>query len=376
MNIKTLLACAAVLFQSDSPRSLLIQGPHGIGKSALAKKLARTHKAKSTGKPLKLIDKRLAQLTEGDIVGLPFKNETKRTTEWYAPDWIREACEIPCLLFLDEANRASGEVMQSSFQLVLDRCLGDNVLHPDTRIVVAVNNDSRLYQVNDMDPAYRDRFWQCELTPTAEEWIEWGEDTSPEGGNIHGTVLDFIRSNPSCLDPSDAVNPSEKQPSRRSWEGFNSAAVLSGFIDKDYKQLTPEEVNTFTFLAAGFLGSVGTQFMGHFKSVEKQVNAADIMNNYSAVAKRCEEMSQSDQNAVINRCVEWLRSNLLTEEQCINLGEFFKVLPGELAVAFWQEIAKHHGETTTNIKLVHKHIYQKIISAVNNGAGQPKASTT
>jgi energy-coupling factor transporter ATP-binding protein EcfA2 len=372
MNIKTFLACAALICASDSPKSILIQGPHGIGKSALARKLARTIKAKSTGGPLKLIDKRLAQLTEGDIIGLPFKNEEKKTTEWYAPDWIRMACEEPCLLFLDEGNRGTGEVLQASFQLVLDRCIGENKLHPDTRVFMAINNDTRLYQVADLDPAYRDRFWQCDLTPTVEEWLEWAKDETPEGGNIHKTVWSFVAQNHTALDPSDAVAQDEKQPSRRSWEGFNTAAVLSGWLEKDWKSLDAETQTVFTMLSHGYVGrDVGNQFIEYYKTLEAQVTALDVLDNWDTVKDRIVAMSQSDWNALSDRVVTALETITLTEDQAVNIGKFMRVLPGELRVAFWQETAKRHQNTTTNLKLMHNHINTAIVEAI----GKPASST-
>lgn len=365
MNIKTFLACATLLCASDSPRSILIQGGHGIGKSALAKKLARTLKTKS-GQPLRLIDKRLAQLTEGDIIGLPKMNEETKVTEWFPPDWIRMACDQPCLLFLDEGNRATGEVMQASFQLVLDRCLGENKLHPDSRIFMAINSDVRLYQVAELDPAYRDRFWQCDLTPSVEEWIEWGRDTSPEGGNISEVVLNFIVGSPTSLDPSDAGDQNEKQPSRRSWDGFNTTAQLAGFLDADWQKLGSEEQTVYTMIAQGFLGrDVGTLFIDHVKTLEARVSADDVVNNWSAVEDRVKNrLTQSEHNALIDRLVTWLQENTLTDDQAKNIGHFVKVIPGELAVAFWQETAKCHEKTVTNLKLMHAYVMEYIVEAV------------
>ena len=44
--------------------SVLIRGDHGIGKSQIVKQLGAQFN-------LPIIDKRLSQLTEGDIIGLP-----------------------------------------------------------------------------------------------------------------------------------------------------------------------------------------------------------------------------------------------------------------------------------------------------------------
>lgn len=375
MNIKTFLTCAAVILNSATPRSILVQGPHGIGKSALARKLARKTIAKSTGQPLRLIDKRLAQLTEGDIIGLPFKNTEKRTTEWLPPDWIRLACEEPCLLFLDEGNRGTVEVLQASFQIVLDRCLGENKLHPETRIVMAVNDDSRIYQVTQMDPAYRDRFWQCDLTPTAEEWLAWARNDDPlEGGCIHPTICDFVAQNHTVLDPSDAADPSEKQPSRRSWEGFNDIARASGYINKIHNELTSDDMTCFTMIAQGFFGkSVADQFIEYFKTIERQVSADDVVNNWDDVKERVSHMATHEWNALTDRLVVWLQNNILTDDQAANIGKYVGTIDGELRIAFWMEAAKHHSKTVTNMKLFHKHIQPYMLEAATKATVGPRA---
>ena len=218
-----------------------------------------------------------------------------------------------------------------------------------------------------MDPAYRDRFWQCDLTPSVEEWLEWARDSSPEGGNVHPAITNFIVGMPSVLDPSEAANPGDKQPSRRSWDGFNTAARLAGFLDKEWKELSSDDQTVMQMIATGFLGhEVAGGFIGFFKELERQVSAVDVIDNWDDVKKRVVEMTQSDHNGLIDRMVTWLKNpeNLLTEKQAENVGKFVEVIPGELRVAFWQEVAKNHATTTTNLKTFHKYVAPHIIKAI------------
>ena len=127
MDIKT--------FNNIAPRlpaeiAVLIQGPTGIGKSYLVKDIA-------AGLELPVVDRRLSQMSEGDMVGLP--ELVEGTTRFCPPDWYARACREPVVLFMDELNRATPEVIQAAFQIVLDRELNGHQLHPDTRVFAAVN---------------------------------------------------------------------------------------------------------------------------------------------------------------------------------------------------------------------------------------------
>ena len=68
MDIKTFVNVAAVL---PASQAVLIRGPHGIGKSQLVNQISSNIVVESCPDGLPLIDRRLAQMTEGDIIGLP-----------------------------------------------------------------------------------------------------------------------------------------------------------------------------------------------------------------------------------------------------------------------------------------------------------------
>ena len=163
MDIKTFISVVSKLPEDIS---VLAKGPTGIGKSHIFHQIG-----KEVGLPV--IDRRLSQMTEGDIIGLP---ELVDGVTRFAPvDWLIRACKEPVVLFFDELNRATVEVQQCAFQIVLDRELNGHKLHPQTRVYAAVNEGSE-YQVVDMDPALLRRFWSAELEPTTEDWLNWAAD--------------------------------------------------------------------------------------------------------------------------------------------------------------------------------------------------------
>ena len=165
MSIKTFLTVSEVL---PVETSILIRGPHGIGKSQVVRQVAKHFN-------LPVVDRRLSQMTEGDMIGLP--STDGEVTRFNPPDWYKNACTKPICLFLDELNRATPEVMQAAFQIVLDRELNGWKLHPETRVYAAINH-SAAYTVNEMDPALLDRFWTIDLEPTVEDWLARNPDAS------------------------------------------------------------------------------------------------------------------------------------------------------------------------------------------------------
>lgn len=368
MNIATFLKCVKML---PPHKSVLIMGGHGIGKSKLVRYAAKLIRSQMNWESNKfpVIDRRLSQMTEGDIIGLPFKVDIKVdgfeaiATRFGAADWFLRTCYEPCLLFLDEGNRASGEVIQAAFQIALDHELNGNVMHPQSRVFMAVNDDSTRYQVTDFDPAFLSRWWVCKLTPTFEEWLEWARDTSEDGGNIHPDIINFLLMHNSMLDPSETAANMEKDTDRRSWEHFSIAYTENGLDQLNLK--TPADENFLHQFASGFIGfTAAAGFVAYLKTIERFVTPEEILNDYDRVEDRVKKTTINEIGSINNKLVEWFRKNTLNAQQCENMGKYFAFLPPELAIGLWQDIAKYPGETTTNLKLVHKFINQVILTSV------------
>src|SRR5574343_250038 len=145
MSVETFVKVAASL---PANVSVLLRAKHGVGKSQLVRQLKDIISERTGIKFKAVIDRRLSQLSEGDIIGLP--STDGNVTRFNPPDWFKTACERPCCLFLDELNRATNEVMQASFQIILDRELNGWKLHPQTRVYSAINLSSS-YSVNEVD---------------------------------------------------------------------------------------------------------------------------------------------------------------------------------------------------------------------------------
>lgn len=231
---------------------VMIVGLHGTGKSEVVAQYAKSIDAV-------LLDIRLSQYTEGDLVGIPHFDVEKRVSSFFPPEFIAQSAQKRCVVFFDELNRASREVRQAVFQLADSRRLGSLVLHPESVVVAACNPDDERYQVNPLDPAELDRWVKFEFTPTVQEWIDWATDNG-----VNSQIINYIKNNPKHLDPSPSRETMEsmvKRPSRRSWKRLSDS--ISGPLCQEL----------LFDLAVGCVGSeVGVRFASQFSKVTNVLN--------------------------------------------------------------------------------------------------------
>ena len=233
--------------------SVLLRGPTGIGKSQLFHQIAGEIEVDGR-KGLPVIDRRLSQMTEGDIIGLP--ELVDGVTRFCPVDWVVKACHEPVVLFLDEINRATPEVMQCAFQLVLDRELNGNRLHPETRIYCAINASSD-YQVNEIDPALLRRFWTVDLEPTKADWVKWANENG-----IDPIVVDFINNNEAHLRHIGAMEPGKVYPNPASQILYIDLADNAGEIEDLYfVDFAGKVIDNVRFKQTGDKAAVNTEYL-------------------------------------------------------------------------------------------------------------------
>ena len=340
MTIKTFTSVAPRLPRTTS---VLLRGPHGIGKSQVVRQVAVKISEVEGLRDFEVVDRRLSQMSEGDMIGLP--STDGEVTRFNPPEWYKRACDKPVCLFLDELNRATPEVMQAAFQIVLDRELNGWKLHPQTRVFSAINH-SAAYTVNEMDPALLDRFWTIDLTPSPEDWLTWAR----QEGRVHSTVVDFLAANEKWMDTPKDTEPGKVSPSRRSWERLSNALRQAGVAD------TPEDT-MFYPLCLGYVGTEATiAFHSFAKTIDNQVSAEDVMERYQAVKGKIAKLGQEKQNIVIEKVAEYVtkKCKTLDDTQGANLRDFMADLPGELRVSAWSKLTAGGVDNLELAKSVHK----------------------
>jgi hypothetical protein len=349
MQVRTFLKVAPLL---PGETSVLLRGAHGIGKSQVVRQVAKHFN-------LPVTDRRLSQMSEGDMIGLP--STDGEVTRFNPPDWYKAACKSPVCLFLDELNRATPEVMQAAFQIVLDRELNGWKLHPNTRVFAAINTGGT-YTVNEMDPALLDRFWTVDLTPDTQDWLTWAK----ESGKVHDNVVTFIAGNEKWLDPPKGGDPGAVSPSRRSWERLSNALCLANVAE------LPDDP-MFYPLCLGYVGTEATiAFHGYVKTIDAQVTGQEIIEEFDKVKKKIDRLGQEKLNIAIEKMADYVTKNLATldDNQGKNLRAFMNHLPAELRVSAWSKLTAGGVEKLELAKSVHKWCVDGILSVfgVDKGA--------
>ena len=343
MDIKTFINVAP---QLPADISIMIRGPHGVGKSQIFKQVAD-----KLG--LQMVDRRLSQMTEGDLLGLP--ELTDGVTRFCPPDWFMDCCKNPRALLLDAYNRATQEVLQTAMQITLDRELNGWKLHPETRVWAAINASAE-YVVNELDPAQADRFWTIDLEPTVEDWLNWAV-----GAGVDSVIIDFIRQHPGHLEHKSQMEPGKVYPSRRSWDRLDRA--LKG------ARMAPSEVaggapDGFYPICLGFIGIEGALTLRDFvKNYDSVISAEDLLNNWKKVKPKVQKLNADKQNALLEKLLDNCRNTDWSVSNAEVVADLLRFLPGEMMVSFFNKTMETNR--VANIRTLHKLIGSDLVKAIS-----------
>ena len=343
--------------------AVLMRGPTGVGKSHLSRAVAD-----ELGLPF--IDVRGSTMDESQVSGIP-DFETSKTdgvATFCLPSWYVRACREPVVLMLDELNRSMPQVMQSFFQIVLDRELGNNAngeaskLHPETRVMAAVNWGSE-YDVNDMDPALLRRFWVVDLDPTVSDWVEWAGLSG-----IDPVTIDFVRQHPEHLRPDvSSVDPGTVVPTPASWHRLDESLQFMSMAPSDCAGSRPEG---FFAVCSGFVGTeAGIAFSEFVARYENVISAEDVLAG-KVNKKQTKKLQASEALSVIDKLVEHSKENNWDAKQAKNAAEFVRIRGGEQIVYFWTTVSK--TQVLHNIQAIHKEIGGEVVELVRTARGLSK----
>lgn len=321
---------------------------------------------------LPVIERRLSQLTEGDLTGMPNLDAERKSTSFKPCDWLIEACEHPVVLFLDERNRALEGVKQAVFQLMDSRAFYGHKLHPGTRVIVA-ENVGDLYTVQPTDPAETSRAATVELNPSVEEWIKYA--SLP--GKCHPLVVDFIRQNKEHLefDPNDqsktkkAYEPLKKYPDRRSWFKLDQQLQKTTLIDRPADPI-------FYALVAAMVGiEAALKFTDFAKTYDRQVSVKDILTDWNKAKARLGNSLTAPRYLELAKKLEGhFKSETLSEPQAKQVGDFMHDCPSEPRMVTWAALQGTHK----NLFKVHKYVEELMVRTATGEStteGQTPAAT-
>lgn len=290
-----------------------------------------------------MVERRASQMSEGDLLGIPSPeghDVNGETASRFRPfEWLVRSCTEPCVLFLDELDRASQEVRQGFFEMGDSRKLAGWHLHPGTIIFAACNGglNGANYQVSEMDPAELDRWTVFDVEPTVEDWLVWAE------GNVDRVVWDFINQNRDHLEHTGDIEPSKVYPSRRSWARLN--AVLSSA-----NMFQPEgfDAGILFTLTNGFVGTEAAIALVDFiKGYDRQVSIEDILDAGSF--EKLEDYGITEYTALVDKMeAAKVFTEDLTDTRAKNLAHLFATMPSEVAMKLWTALTGN-AESEDNV---------------------------
>jgi len=343
-NIKEI---TAIIDATPADQAIMLEGIHGIGKSEVIK----SHFEK---KGYTVITLFLGQMADaGDIIGLPDRTmievngKKMKITEFCPPKWWPTDQSAKVIVFLDEANRGKPEINQCVMDMVLNRKLNGLTLPPNTRVIAAVNPlDEGYYQVEEMDPAYLDRFNKYDFRPDVDEWIDWGAREA----KLHNYILGFISKNTEQLDPPNSKNyrPGRVYPSRRSWKRVADIIAVN-------PDLLTTKVTLLKTIMLGIVGESAVSAFGKYlKEVGTGLTAGVVIQTWNAdIEKQIKTYGMQDilhLNKEIGKYFEQKDNlSLLKETKDVgikmvnNLENYLNTIPAEAMAEFFNILTENNN---------------------------------
>lgn len=163
LNLEDLFALFEMTKGPNQLRPALI-GPTGTGKTERVNAYA-----KAIGLPV--VQHLLSHQMPEEVGGLPFVQQGLATHE--PPEWAVRASKEPMVIFFDELDKARRETTGAVLTLLWDFKLRDLQLHPDCRIIVAMQPvDPRQFLATETGKALAAR---CLWLPLPYDWGYVGE---------------------------------------------------------------------------------------------------------------------------------------------------------------------------------------------------------
>ena len=302
-------------------------GVHGIGKSQAIYQLT-----KEMG--IDFIDLRLGQMEVGDLLGLPEFIERKgnKFTMFAIPDWFPKE-GTSGILFLDELNRATRDVLQAVFQLILDRRLHQYKLPNTWHIVAAGNPSSSEYFVTEMEAALKDRFCHIKVESDFRIWMKYAESQK-----FHESIVEFINVQPELLNTAKDDFQLEATPSNRSWEFVSKLELL--------KEKEEIDQDLYEGILDGLIGEKARlAYMAYLNKKNKELlfTGKEVLNTFEKYEKILEKISSGEKSRVdvLNKLAKEI-DDIIKEMKTVDdfkkvekaFVRFFEIVPAEITYIF------------------------------------------
>ena len=238
-----------------------VQSPPGMGKSSIAKSIAKEAN-------LQIIDHRLSTSEPTDMSGLARFND--KGYAYYSPFeglFPLESTPLPdgkngWLLIMDEFNSAKKDVQAASYKLILDREVGQYKLHPNVYIICLGNLATDRAIVNNLSTAMQSRLVHFVMEVSFTEWLE---DVAIKE-SYDSRLVAFLSMYPKYLMDFRPDHQDKTFCCPRTWEFMNKLITDYDIVDED----APLFAGTIT-------SGVAVEFIQFNKSINGLVNVKDVV---------------------------------------------------------------------------------------------------
>jgi hypothetical protein len=264
-------------------RPLFVWGQPGIGKSDLVAEVAR-----SQGRPL--IDIRLPLMEPTDIRGIPYLADVKvydkdgnlvrdeqgvpitdKEFRWSTPSDLPTDEMSRALVFFDEMSAAPPSVQAATYQIILNRRIGNYVMPKDVVIIAAGNRVKDKGVAYNMPMPLANRFTHLTLEVDKDDWLEWATLN-----RVHKDVVGYINFQGGDL---NQFNPSAEGyafATPRSWYFVSELLQEEGPDGKLVDASLPSDV--LGDMVKGTIGEgVGVKFMTYRNQAANLPHARDVL---------------------------------------------------------------------------------------------------
>jgi len=370
-----------ILAGNEQRFSYLVEGPHGIGKSAFWKEICLEFNGY-------FVDCRLGQRDLGDIIGMPTividpdgtKHMVHVKPELIRKMFVQNLDELGTmgdrndplgkdraddrkgqkydfiLAFLDEYNRGTKDVQQAVFELVYDRRMNGDKVNAKVMIAAACNDNLEVYTITEGDPAFRSRFKTIKFTPTVEEWINWGRKT----GELCEEVIYMIESKKDLADPpkgKDLDYLNQPHPNRRSWHEASKFydAFKSNFTEIEMRDIIStfvggEAAEIFRLMVGKMVKTPASKGQAtanvQDKKVENFYNQFVRLHKWSpeVAKKELGSFNPSEMQALADHCVTHFNMfNYMTGVTKDRVESLSELVPAEIFAKIWNGVNNANG---------------------------------
>lgn len=329
MDVKSLKEALPALFKSNI--TMLISGQHGVGKSQGVRQAIEGEN--EDGETLgKVWDFRLGQMADtGDIIGLLDVAADKDYCTFKIPERIHQVVEY-CeanpdkygVLFFDEMNRTTKDILQAIFQIVLDHELNGLKFPDNMKAVCAINPATDDYSVLDFDDkAFADRFCQVKFEPTTQDWLEYARSQG-----VDASITGFIGEHNESLKADCQDFDLPVTPSPRSWMA----------VDRLMKNTKNPAI--FQELLIGIVGiETAHMYMDYRNNFAEAIKGIEVLESYTKFKKAVKKYSSDESNRedILRNVCDQVKAELKDVDKTPkkwekNLVAFLTDIPRDLAM--------------------------------------------